>query len=73
MAAEERDGLDLSGIEKLQTQADDMAEKLGLVGKQFVKLSEDKGGLGTVVERLEVEIASHKSELDELETQGSCH
>ena len=39
MAAEERDGLDLSGIETLQAQADDMAEKLGLVGKQIVKLT----------------------------------
>jgi hypothetical protein len=47
-----------------------MAEKLGLVGKQIVKLSEDKGGLRTVVEGLEVEIASHKSELDELEPKA---
>ena len=67
MAAEERDGLDLSGIETLQAQADDMAEKLGLVGKQIVKLSEDKGGLRRVVEGLDAEITSHKSELDELE------
>jgi energy-coupling factor transporter ATP-binding protein EcfA2 len=67
MAVDERDGLDLSGIEKLQAQADEMTEKLGLVGRQIVKLSEDKGGLRRVVEGLESEIASHKSELDELE------
>lgn len=70
MAAEERDGLDLSGIEKLQARADDMADKLRLVGKQIVKLSEDKGGLRTVVEGLDTEIASHRSDLDELDPRA---
>lgn len=70
MAAEERDSLDLSGIEKLQAQADEMTEKLVLVGKRIVKLSEDKGGLRTIVEGLEAEIVSHSSTLDQLEPKA---
>ena len=72
MAGDERDGLDLSGVAKLEAEAKDTQDKLRIISDDIVRLSETKGGLLTVIANLDEAITWHRAALAELDPKAEA-